>query len=166
MPVQFSSILQEHEAVRQRVGLFDVSHMGEFEVTGQDAAKFLQYMVTNDVNKLEPGAAMYSPMVYENGGCVDDLLIYSFSPTTYWVVVNAGNIEKDYAWFEKHMTGFDVKLVNRSNEIALLALQGPDAVRTLQKLTDRELDGLHYYRFQKGSVAGVEAVISRTGYTG
>ncbi len=166
MPVQFCSIIQEHEAVRNRAGLFDVSHMGEFEVAGKDAWKFLQRMVTNDLTPIKPGMAIYSPMVYDNGGCVDDLLVYCFSPEKFWVVVNAGNIDKDYTWFAEHTAGFDMKLVNRSLDIAQIALQGPRAVDILQKQTDIDLSTIHYYRFVEGMVSGIKSVISRTGYTG
>jgi aminomethyltransferase len=166
MPVQFSSILQEHEAVRTKAGLFDVSHMGEFEVTGPDAESFLQYMVTNDVSKLEPGMALYSPMANEEGGCVDDLLIYRFSVDKFWVVVNAGNIDKDYEWMSGYAEKYDVHLENRSEDIALLALQGPAAESILQTLTTVDLGTVKFYRFVEGEVASIPMVISRTGYTG
>jgi aminomethyltransferase len=166
MPVQFTSILQEHEAVRTRAGLFDVSHMGELEVTGPDAAALVQRLATNDVGRLQPGMAMYSPVCHPHGGCVDDVLVYCFAPDRYWVVVNAANTEKDYAWFREHVASEDVQVVNRSEEIALLALQGPLAAAVLQSLTDVSLDTLRYYRFTEGQVAGVKAVVSRTGYTG
>ncbi len=166
MPVQFSSILQEHESVRERAGLFDVSHMGEFEVTGADSQAFLQSVVTNDVRRLQPGMAMYSPMANEHGGCVDDLLVYCFSEQRYWVVVNAANIDKDYAWLQAHIGSLDVQLVNRSADIALLALQGPLAEMILQRGTDEALSDLKYYRFVEGKAFGVPVVISRTGYTG
>ncbi|MCF8563577.1 glycine cleavage system aminomethyltransferase GcvT [Alicyclobacillus tolerans] len=166
MPVQFSGIIAEHEAVRNAAGLFDVSHMGEFEVTGPDATRFLQSMVTNDVSRLESGMAMYSPMTNESGGCVDDLLVYCFHSEKYWVVVNAGNIDKDFNWMRQHLTGFRANLVNRSEEISLLALQGPMAESILEPITDQDLKNLRYYRFFEGSVAGMPMVISRTGYTG
>jgi aminomethyltransferase len=166
MPVQFQSILVEHESVRQRAGLFDVSHMGEFEVTGKDSRAFLQLLVTNDVFKLQPGMAMYSPLPNEHGGCVDDLLIYCFSADRFWVVVNAGNIDKDFAWFQQHAGEFDVSLVDKSNDIALLALQGPLSESILQRVTDVPLAALKYYRFMEGRVCNRPAVISRTGYTG
>jgi aminomethyltransferase len=166
MPVQFQSIIQEHEAVRTRVGLFDVSHMGEFEVSGPGAGAFLQEMVTNDVSKLEPGRALYSPMVYPHGGTVDDLLVYCFTPTRFLVVVNAGNIEKDYDWLANHARGRDLTLIDRSPEVALLALQGPLAETVLQRLTDTPLSAIRPYRFCEGRVAGVQAILSRTGYTG
>lgn len=167
MPVQFAAgINAEHEAVRERVGLFDVSHMGEYEVTGRDAQRFLQHLVTNDVDKLHPGMAMYSPMTNDQGGCVDDLLVYCFAEDRYWTVVNAGNIAKDFAWMESHRGGYDVTLRDRSQEVALLALQGPRAEELLQTLTDEPLNEIRSYRFREGEAAGVSSVISRTGYTG
>ncbi len=167
MPVQFASgINAEHEAVRQRVGLFDVSHMGEFEVTGPDAKGFLQHLITNDASKLEPGMAMYSPLTNDEGGCVDDLLVYCFADDHYWTVVNAGNIAKDFAWMQAHVGTYKVTVINRSEDIALLALQGPNAESLLQPLTDTALADIRFYRFAQGQVAGVNAVISRTGYTG
>lgn len=166
MPVQFSGIIDEHQAVRERVGLFDVSHMGEFEVSGSDAMAFLQRIVTNDVSRLQPGMAMYTPMTYESGTCVDDLLVYRFDSDRFWVVVNAGNIDKDFAWMREHAEGFLVRLENKSSEIALLALQGPLAQDVLQLLTPVDLGTLAYYRFVEGEVGGISVVISRTGYTG
>lgn len=166
MPVQFSGILDEHQAVRERVGLFDVSHMGEFEVTGPDAQAYLQFMVTNDVGRIQPGMAMYSPMTYESGTCVDDLLIYCFEPNRYWAVVNAGNLDKDFQWMKSHISNFNVQIVDKSAEIGLLALQGPLASDVLQGLTSLDWDALGYYRFQEGQVGGFTVVISRTGYTG
>jgi aminomethyltransferase len=166
MPVQFSSIIQEHEAVRTTAGLFDVSHMGEFEVTGPDARKFLNSLVSNDLEKLTPGMAMYSPLPNEHGGCVDDLLIYCFAEDRFWTVVNAGNIEKDYRWLEVHSANYAVTLRDLSSEIVLLALQGPSAQNILQALTEIDLSELRYYRFIEGQIAHTQMVISRTGYTG
>ncbi len=166
MPVQFSGIIAEHEAVRQRAGLFDVSHMGEFEVVGQDARPYLQHVVTNDVDKLTPGRALYSPMCNEQGGTIDDLLIYCFADNRFWVVVNAGNIDSDFAWMSEQATGYQVKLTNLSQAVALLALQGPKAVDILAQLTDAAVQNIPYYQFEEGRVNGVKAIISRTGYTG
>jgi len=166
MPVQFSSILQEHDAVRQNAGLFDVSHMGEFEVSGDLSTEFLNYLVTNDVTKIEPGMAMYSPMTDELGGTIDDLLIYCFSPTKYFVVVNAGNIDNDYKWMLEHSGSFGVNLTNRSDDIALLALQGPSALEILETVTSVKVSDLKYYRFLETEVAEVKGIVSRTGYTG
>lgn len=166
MPVQFGGILAEHEAVRTKAGLFDVSHMGEFLVEGPDATDYLSHMVTNDLGKISPGMAMYSPMTYENGTCVDDLLIYCFSQEKYWIVVNAGNIDKDFAWFEDHKANFNVSLTDLSNETSLLALQGPLSETILQPLTQTDLSTLRYYRFTEGVVKDIPVLISRTGYTG
>ncbi|WP_026973835.1 glycine cleavage system aminomethyltransferase GcvT [Alicyclobacillus contaminans] len=166
MPVQFSSILFEHDSVRQRAGLFDVSHMGEFLVTGRDARAFLQYMLTNDLSRLESGMAMYSPLANERGGCVDDVLVYCLTSDSYMVVVNAGNIEKDWTWLQHHADGFSVSLDNRSDATALLALQGPLSERILQKVTPADLSALKYYRFVQSRVCNASALVSRTGYTG
>ncbi len=164
MPIQYEGIITEHKRVRESVGVFDVSHMGEFKVSGKDALKFLQKITVNDVSKLTPGRAQYSAMCYENGGIVDDLLIYNLGDY-YMVVVNASNIEKDFEWMQKHIEG-DVKLENVSDEVALLAVQGPNSLLTLQKLTDIDLKQIKYYHFVKGKLADVEMIISRTGYTG
>lgn len=166
MPVQYRSILEEHKAVRRTAGIFDVSHMGEFDVRGRDAAKFLNHLVTNDVAKLFPGRVLYSPMCYPNGGVVDDLLVYMRGPEDYFLCVNAGNIAKDFAWLQQHAAGFDVTLTDRSAECALLAVQGPRAVEIVQSLTPVKLDAVKYYHFTEGSLAGIPCVISRTGYTG
>ncbi|MEP0821903.1 MAG: glycine cleavage system aminomethyltransferase GcvT [Ignavibacterium sp.] len=165
MPVQYASgIVQEHRAVRSTVGVFDVSHMGEFEVRGRDAATFLQQMTVNDIRKLEQGKAQYSAILYEDGGIVDDLLVYHCGDF-YMLVVNAANIAKDYDWLQSHLSG-DVKLEDASDRTALLAVQGPKSLETLQPLCSIDLGSLAYYRFQTGTVAGVPMMISRTGYTG
>lgn len=167
MPVQFSGIIAEHEAVRTAAGLFDVSHMGEFEVEGPDALTLLQRLVTNDVSKLEAGMAMYSPMTYEDGGTVDDLLIYCFGNEHYMAVVNASNIEKDFAWMDGAIQDGDrVTLRNRSDEVALLALQGPQAEAILQQLVHIPLSEIAFYRFQVSTFENEKVIVSRTGYTG
>ncbi|WP_015864474.1 glycine cleavage system aminomethyltransferase GcvT [Parageobacillus toebii] len=166
LPVQFSSIKEEHEAVRTRAGLFDVSHMGEFVVKGDDSLAFLQKMMTNDVSKLTDGRVQYSLMCYEDGGTVDDLLIYKKADGHYLLVVNAANIEKDFEWLHGHLFG-DVELVNISQEIAQLALQGPLAEQVLQKLTNTDLSAIKFFSFQDDiNINGVKALVSRTGYTG
>ncbi|MED4969771.1 glycine cleavage system aminomethyltransferase GcvT [Parageobacillus toebii] len=166
LPVQFSSIKEEHEAVRTRAGLFDVSHMGEFVVKGNDSLAFLQKMMTNDVSKLTDGRVQYSLMCYEDGGTVDDLLIYKKADGHYLLVVNAANIEKDFEWLHDHLFG-DVELVNISQEIAQLALQGPLAEQVLQKLTNTDLSAIKFFSFQDDiNINGVKALVSRTGYTG
>lgn len=167
LPVQYSGILAEHQAVRERAGLFDVSHMGEFIVQGEAATEFINFLVTNDVSKLAKQQIQYSPMCYEDGGTVDDLLIYKFSDQKYLLVVNAANIEKDWEWAEKSSQDFAVKLENRSEQIAQLALQGPLAPAILAKLTDAPIDAIPYYWFQDDvTVAGKKTLVSRTGYTG
>lgn len=166
LPVQFSSIKEEHEAVRTRAGLFDVSHMGEFEVKGKDSLAFLQKMMTNDVAKLTDGRAQYTLMCYEDGGTVDDLLVYKKADDHYLLVVNAANIGKDFAWLSEHVVG-DVELVNISNDIAQLALQGPLAEKVLQQLTTVDLSTMKFFAFADHvDVAGVQTLVSRTGYTG
>lgn len=166
LPVQFCSITKEHEAVRERAGLFDVSHMGEVMVTGQDAEAYLQRLTTNDVTKLEDGMAQYSLMCYPDGGVVDDLLVYKVTAGKYMLVINASNIDKDLAWMNEQLNG-DVTLDNVSEVTALLALQGPHAEKILSKLTDSDLSGLKGFRFlPEATVAGVKAIVSRTGYTG
>ena len=165
MPVQYSEgIIKEHMAVRESVGVFDVSHMGEIEVRGNDAFDFVQRLTTNDVSKLEKGNVQYSAMCLEDGGIVDDLLVYNCGDY-YMLVVNASNIDKDYKWMEENISG-DVQLVNKSDEVSLLAVQGPNALKTLQKLTDTELSAIPYYSFEFGKIAGQDAIISHTGYTG
>jgi aminomethyltransferase len=166
LPVQFSSIKEEHEAVRERAGLFDVSHMGEFEVKGSDALIFLQKMMTNDVSKLVDGKAQYSAMCYENGGTVDDLLVYKKADHDYLLVVNASNIDKDFDWLQSHVSG-DVQLTNISNDVAQVALQGPLAEEILQKITSTPLNEIGFFAFKEHvSIDGIDALVSRTGYTG
>ncbi|MDR7072708.1 glycine cleavage system aminomethyltransferase GcvT [Fictibacillus barbaricus] len=166
LPVQFSSIKEEHEAVRTKAGLFDVSHMGEFDVKGPNALSFLQYTMTNDVSKLQNGQAQYTVMCYENGGTVDDLLVYKRAENDYLLVVNASNIEKDFEWLQSHITE-GVELINVSSEYAQLAIQGPKAENILQKLTDTDLSEIGFFRFKdQVSLAGITALVSRTGYTG
>ncbi|RUS45582.1 glycine cleavage system aminomethyltransferase GcvT [Cohnella sp. AR92] len=167
LPVQFSGIQKEHDAVRRQAGLFDVSHMGEFLVTGKFAENFLQQVTTNDVAKLADGQAQYTLMCYPDGGVVDDLLVYRISADHYMVVVNASNIDKDFDWMQQHLSG-DVSLENVSDSYALLALQGPEAAAIL-KAAGAESDVLELpsFHFKKDTVlAGVPSIISRTGYTG
>ncbi len=166
LPVQFSSIKEEHEAVRTRAGLFDVSHMGEIIVKGTGSEAFLQKLITNDVTKLAVGQAQYTAMCYTDGGIVDDLLVYKLEENHYLLVVNAGNIEKDFNWIKQHATD-EVELVNLSDSYGLLALQGPKAEKILQKLTSTDLSSIKFFRFQdEVEVAGKKVLVSRTGYTG
>ena len=167
LPVQFSSIKEEHEAVRTKAGLFDVSHMGEVEVKGKDSLPFLQKMMTNDISKIKNGSAQYTAMCYENGGTVDDLLVYKMEEHHYLLVVNASNIEKDYKWLEDHVEG-DVILDNLSEKTAQLALQGPLAEQVLQKLAgNTDLSQIGFFKFQQEVILNnKKALVSRTGYTG
>lgn len=166
MPVQYQGIIAEHQAVRKSVGMFDLSHMGEFIVSGNDALSYLMKTMTNNVSKLTPGQVQYSAMCYDDGGIVDDLLIYrDYEENRYMLVVNAANLDKDFAWLESHLMG-DVKLENISSEMGLLAIQGPDAEAVVTQLTDIPLADIKYYHFNYGQVAGEKAIISRTGYTG
>ncbi|MGG1679844.1 glycine cleavage system aminomethyltransferase GcvT [Neobacillus sp. NRS-1170] len=166
LPIQFSSIKEEHEAVRTRAGLFDVSHMGEVEVKGADSLNYLQKMMTNDISKIKNGGAQYTAMCYENGGTVDDLLVYKIEDNHYLLVVNASNIEKDYKWLADHLEG-DVSIENLSEKTAQLAVQGPLAEKVLQKLTDTDLSGIGFFKFQQEVlINGKKALVSRTGYTG
>jgi aminomethyltransferase len=166
MPVQYRSILEEHKAVRRAAGLFDVSHMGEVDVRGAEAGKFLNHLVTNDVAKLFPGRVLYSPMCYPDGGVVDDLLVYMRGPEDYFLCINAGNIDKDLAWIREQAARFGVTITDRSADYALLAVQGPRAAAIVQSLTEAKLELVKYYHFVEGTVAGVPCIISRTGYTG
>ncbi|MFQ5864912.1 MAG: glycine cleavage system aminomethyltransferase GcvT [bacterium] len=164
MPVQYKGIIEEHRQVRKSVGIFDVSHMGEFVIRGDQAQAYLQKMTLNDVTKLVDYRAQYSGMCYENGGMVDDLIIERF-PEHYMVIVNAANREKDFQWMKEHLT-LGVDLADISDDFSLLAVQGRNAEPVLQKLTDLNLSEVKYYWFREGKIAGVNAVISRTGYTG
>jgi aminomethyltransferase len=166
MPVQYNSILEEHRAVRTRAGLFDVSHMGEFKVEGKDALAFLQYLVPNDVARLAINQALYTQLCLPDGGTIDDLIIYHLAEDRYMMVVNAANIDKDFAWVEKQARNFDVQVTNQSDATALLALQGPEAQAILQPLTGVDLSGIQYYHCAQGGVDGINCIISRTGYTG
>ncbi len=164
MPVQYSGIIEEHRRVREAVGVFDVSHMGEFEIRGPGALDFVQRMTTNDAAKLAPGGVQYSAMCYDDGGIVDDLLVYHRGDH-YMLVVNAANCAKDFAWLSSHRPG-DATLTDRSDEVSLLAVQGPKSLETLAPLTTADIAGLAYYHHLRGTLAGVEMTISRTGYTG
>lgn len=166
MPVQYpGGIRAEHAAVRTAAGLFDVSHMGEFTVRGPQAGDFVQYMTVNDVTRVAVGQAQYSALCNERGTILDDLLVYRFEDRIV-LVVNASNREKDWLWLTDHAARFDVDLADDSDDIALIALQGPASEAILAPLTGVDLAALGYYRFAQGGVAGTEAVVSRTGYTG
>lgn len=166
MPVSYSGINQEHLCVRNGVGVFDVSHMGEFIVRGEGAAKLVQQVTTNNVYALAPGKAQYSCMPNNEGGIVDDLLVYHLEDNGYMLVVNASNMEKDWNWIQQHNTE-GVEMINISDDTTLLAVQGPKAVEALQPLTDIDLSAIEYYTFTKHPFAGVgNVIISATGYTG
>lgn len=166
MPVQYpTGINAEHRAVRREAGLFDVCHMGEFVISGPEALDLVQKITVNDASKLAEWQIQYSAMCLEDGGIIDDLLVYR-APDHYMLVVNASNKEKDLAWVRKQAQGFDVEVQDRSDETALLAIQGPESAGILQSLTDTSLEGIGYYRFALGTVAGIDGIISRTGYTG
>ena len=164
MPVQYAGIVEEHRAVRASVGLFDVSHMGEFEVDGPQALTALQSLTTNDVSVLDIGQVQYSALCYPDGGIVDDLTVYRLGAERYMLTVNAGNIDKDWEWVTTHGAGAHWR--NVSAETALIAVQGPKAEALVGELTERDVAGIGYYRFAHGAVAGVRTLISRTGYTG
>lgn len=166
MPVQYAGINAEHETVRTAVGVFDVSHMGEFMITGESALDLIQKVTSNDASKLTDGKIQYSCLPNEDGGIVDDLLVYRIDEKTYMLVVNASNIEKDWNWISSY-NSFGAKMENISDRISLLAVQGPKAADALQLLTDVDLASMAYYTFKKGTFAGVEdVIISATGYTG
>ena len=166
LPVQYSGILDEHDAVRTHAGVFDVSHMGEITVRGPQALELLQRSTCNDVAKLGDGRAHYTGLLYPTGGFVDDILIYQMAPDDFFLVVNASNTEKDFEWIQQSAKGLDVEVRNVSADYAQLAVQGPDAEKILQTMTDVPLAGIKYYRFERGIVDGARAIVSRTGYTG
>jgi aminomethyltransferase len=167
MPVEYSGIVLEHNAVRARAGVFDVSHMGEIEIAGRDALAAVQRISSNDASKLQVGQAQYSGLLTPQGTFVDDLLVYRLGPAHFLLVVNAGNIAKDYEWIAEQIKGVgDAVAVDSSSRYALIALQGPEALNVLQPLTGVDLAGMKYYWFGHGEVANVRATVSRTGYTG
>jgi aminomethyltransferase len=166
MPVQYEGINIEHETVRNGVGVFDVSHMGEFYLKGKNALALIQKVTSNDASVLVDGKVQYSCLPNNDGGIVDDLLVYRINEEKYFLVVNAANIEKDWNWISQH-NDFGVEMTNSSDELSLLAVQGPDAAKALQSLTDIDLSAMQYYTFKIGTFAGIENVIvSATGYTG
>jgi aminomethyltransferase len=167
MPVEYSGVVSEHLAVRERAGLFDVSHMGEIEIAGKDALAAVQRISSNDASKLAVGQAQYSGLLTPQGTFVDDLLVYRQGPSHFMLVVNAGNIAADYAWIaEQIKPAGDAVAVDASSRYALIAIQGPTAQRVLQTLTGLDLAAIKYYWFAHGEVANVRATVSRTGYTG
>jgi len=165
MPIFYKGIVPEHKSVRNSIGVFDVSHMGEFYVSGSGALDFIQRMTTNDVSRIGDWQAQYSSMLYENGGIVDDLLIYRL-PEKFLLVVNASNLQKDWDWLNSHKPSDGVELHNASDDIGLLAVQGPRAQSVMQKLVNYDLDKIAYYHLAELEVAGQKMILARTGYTG
>jgi len=166
MPIEYSGILQEHMAVRQKAGLFDVSHMGEIVISGNHALDFVQYLTPNDASRLDENKAQYSALTTPDGTFVDDLLVYYLDENVYLLVVNAANSDKDYQWILDHKNGYDVEVHNLSDDYTQVALQGPEAQKILQPLTDIDLEDIPGFGVARGKVGGVEALVSRTGYTG
>jgi aminomethyltransferase len=167
MPVQYpTGVIEEHMRTRTAAGLFDVSHMGEIWVEGPDSVAFVNLLTTNDVSKLVDGQAHYSALLNEEGGVIDDLLVYRFSAERLLLVVNAGTTEKDWHWIQSRKGVFDVRLRNASEDYCQIALQGPASLEIASKLTSVDLRSIRYYHFAEGEFAGVESIISRTGYTG
>jgi aminomethyltransferase len=165
MPIQYAAgIIAEHKAVRNSAGVFDVSHMGEVFVKGKNALNFVQNITVNDASKLTDGRVQYSAMCYEDGGIVDDLLVYKISDDEFMLVINASNIDKDFKWMNDN-NKFDVELINESDSYSLLAVQGPNSQKIIQKITGDKID-LEYYHFMKTNCAGIDVILSRTGYTG
>jgi len=166
MPVQYTGVIDEHNAVRSRAGLFDVSHMGEARVRGPQALDYLQYLTCNNVARLKPGRVHYNGLMLPNGAFVDDLLIYMIAEDEYLLVINAANTPKDLAWFEEHRHDFDVEVTDESAAWGQIALQGPNAERILDSLVAVDLGDLRYYAFVEAEIEGVLSIVSRTGYTG
>jgi len=164
MPIQYEGIISEHKKVRESVGVFDVTHMGEIEIRGKNALNFIQKITTNDASKLVEGKVQYSSMCYSDGGIVDDLLVYHCG-SYYMLVVNASNKDKDFNWMLDNKID-DVEIIDKSDEVSLLAVQGPNSLKVVQKIIDVDITDLKYYHFLRGKVAGIPAIISRTGYTG
>ena len=166
MPIQYKGIVEEHNAVRQNVGVFDVSHMGEVDITGAEAEKFENYIFTNDITDAPVGKIYYGMMLYENGGTVDDLLVYKMGDNHFFLVINAANIDKDVAWIEEHAKNFDVKVDNQRDIYGQLAVQGPDSENVLKKVLGIDASNLVFYTFETFSYDGETIIVSRTGYTG
>ncbi|MCP4217911.1 MAG: glycine cleavage system aminomethyltransferase GcvT, partial [bacterium] len=166
LPVQYAGLSHEHNAVRTSGGLFDVSHMGEVFFRGPQALNAVQHLTSNNVAKLKPGKIHYSGLITENGCFVDDLLVYMISDTEYLLVVNAANLEKDFNWMKEKAGHFDVDIKNESDDYTQIAIQGPNAEKLLSRFTETDLTALKYYTFTMGKANGIDAIISRTGYTG
>ena len=162
MPIQYSTIIDEHQAVRNDCGVFDVSHMGEVTVKGKDAERYVQHIFTNDLSKIEPGQILYGMMCYDNGGTVDDLLVYKMAVNDFFLVINAANIDKDWQWMQDNAKGFDIELVNRSEYYGQVAVQGPNAETVVEEVLGLECKDLTFYTVKTIG----DIIISRTGYTG
>ena len=162
MPIQYSTIIDEHQAVINDCGVFDVSHMGEVTVIGKDAERYVQHIFTNDVSKIEPGQILYGMMCYDNGGTVDDLLVYKMAVNDFFLVINAANIDKDWQWMQENAKGFDIELVNRSEDYGQVAVQGPNAETVVEEVLGLECKDLVFYTVKTIG----DIIISRTGYTG
>ena len=163
MPIEYTGLDAEHAAVRTRAGLFDVSHMGEIYISGKDAVKFVDHIFTNYAAPMKPGQVLYGMMTYETGGTVDDLLVYRLGEESFLLVVNASNLEKDYAWIRDCADGFDVDIRDYSADCGQLALQGPDSEKVLKNVLGIDASGLTFYTF---TVLDGNVIVSRTGYTG
>ena len=166
MPIQYVDITTEHNAVRHNVGVFDVSHMGEVEITGPDANKFTNYIFTNDVNAIKAGQILYGMMLYPDGGTVDDLLVYRVADDDYFLVINAANIDKDVAWINEQAKNFNVKVDHQSERYGQIAVQGPEAEKTMGTVLGLDVTDLTFYTFKKVELDGETIIVSRTGYTG
>ena len=166
MPIQYVDITTEHNAVRHNVGVFDVSHMGEVEITGPDANKFTNYIFTNDINAIKAGQILYGMMLYPDGGTVDDLLVYRVADDDYFLVINAANIDKDVAWINEQAKNFDVKIDHQSEQYGQIAVQGPEAEKTMGAVLNLDVTDLTFYTFKKIDLNGETIIVSRTGYTG
>lgn len=167
MPIQYSSITEEHNAVRNAVGMFDVSHMGEVFISGPDAEKYVNHIFTNNVTGMADGSILYGMMLYPNGGTVDDLLVYKeFAPNHYLLVINASNIEKDYAWMKENAEGYDVVIDNQSENWGQIAVQGPGAEKAVKEILGLDAEALTFYTYTNFEVEGSRVIVSRTGYTG
>ena len=166
MPIQYKGIVEEHNAVRNAVGVFDVSHMGEVRITGPEAQKFVNYIFTNDITKMDKGGIQYGMMLYPTGGTVDDLLVYTMGENDYFLVINAANIDKDVAWINEQAAKFDVKVDNQSESYGQIAVQGPEAEKTMKAVLNLDCTDLTFYTFKCVDYNGDNIIVSRTGYTG
>ena len=166
MPIEYSGIVEEHEAVRRGCGVFDVSHMGEVNISGRDAEKFVNYLFSNDVAGAPVGKVFYGMMLNRDGGVVDDLLVYKRGDENFFLVINASNIDKDVAWIEGNAAGFDVEIINLSDDLGEIAVQGPEAESVLEQVLGIACKELEFYTFKESELDGAHILVSRTGYTG